>query len=141
MGRRLASGLGSREVSEASLKRARELGAELATHCNGAYMDTNGVAMIAAALDAWAKEKLAAWMIEHSFATGHGDTFEDLLKELSWQVAEARQKDIQIVHGYISMLQAGHIKEGLREATPEEIEFGTALLEAVAADIKALEKR
>jgi len=34
------------------------------------------------------REQLARWMIEHSFATGHGDTFEDLLKELSWQVEE-----------------------------------------------------
>ena len=32
------------------------------------------------------RERLAAWMIEHSFATGHGDTFEDLLGELSAQV-------------------------------------------------------
>ena len=28
------------------------------------------------------KERLAQWMIAHSFATGHGDTFEDLLLEL-----------------------------------------------------------
>lgn len=35
-------------------------------------------------------ERLAAWMIEHSFSTGHGDTFEDLLKELDWQVKELR---------------------------------------------------
>ena len=25
-------------------------------------------------------------MLAHSFATGHGDTLDDLLKELSWQV-------------------------------------------------------
>jgi hypothetical protein len=37
-----------------------------------------------------AREKLAQWMIEHSFATGHGDTFEELLKELSWQIQELR---------------------------------------------------
>ena len=36
------------------------------------------------------REQLAQWMIAHSFATGHGDTFADLLKELSWQVAELR---------------------------------------------------
>jgi uncharacterized protein YcaQ len=38
------------------------------------------------------REKLAQWMVEHRFATGHGDTFEDLLKELSWQVGEIRAK-------------------------------------------------
>lgn len=37
-----------------------------------------------------ARERLAAWMMEHSFSTGHGDTFEDLLKELDWQVKELR---------------------------------------------------
>lgn len=34
------------------------------------------------------REKLAAWMIRHSFSTGHGDTIEDLLGELSWQVLD-----------------------------------------------------
>jgi hypothetical protein len=38
------------------------------------------------------REKLAAWMIENSFATGHGDTMDDLLKELEWQVQELRHK-------------------------------------------------
>jgi len=32
--------------------------------------------------------KLAQWMLEHSYATGHGDTMEDLLKELEWQIKE-----------------------------------------------------
>ena len=36
------------------------------------------------------REALAAWMIEHSYATGHGDTFENMLKELVGQ-AEARR--------------------------------------------------
>ena len=39
------------------------------------------------------REQLAQWMIAHSFATGHGDTFADLLKELEWQVAELRAVD------------------------------------------------
>jgi hypothetical protein len=34
------------------------------------------------------RQKVAAWMIERSYATGHGDTTEDLLKELEWQIAE-----------------------------------------------------
>jgi hypothetical protein len=36
--------------------------------------------------------KLARWMIDNSFATGHGDTFDDLLKELTRQIKELRQK-------------------------------------------------
>ncbi len=42
------------------------------------------VALVAAA----EREKVAAWMIERSYATGHGDTTEDLLKELDWQIDE-----------------------------------------------------
>lgn len=38
------------------------------------------------------KEKLAYWMIDNGFATGHGDTMDDLLKELAWQVQELRDK-------------------------------------------------
>jgi hypothetical protein len=33
-------------------------------------------------------EALAAWMIANSYATGHGDTVEDLLRELDWQHAK-----------------------------------------------------
>ena len=34
------------------------------------------------------RNKLAAWMIERGYATGHGDTIKDLLKELEWQIEE-----------------------------------------------------
>src|SRR5208337_3346727 len=43
-----------------------------------------------AAAEARGREKLAQWMMQHSFATGHGDTLADLLKELDWQVAALR---------------------------------------------------
>lgn len=32
------------------------------------------------------REKVAAWMIQRGYATGHGDTTEDLLKELDWRI-------------------------------------------------------
>jgi hypothetical protein len=35
------------------------------------------------------RNKLAAWMIAQGYATGHGDTIEQLLDELRWQVREA----------------------------------------------------
>ena len=38
------------------------------------------------------REKVAAWMRARSYATGHGDTTEDLLKELEWQVAERERE-------------------------------------------------
>ena len=34
------------------------------------------------------REKVAAWMMERSYATGHGDSTEGLLQELDWQIAE-----------------------------------------------------
>jgi 5,10-methylenetetrahydrofolate reductase len=37
------------------------------------------------------REKVAQWMISHGYATGHGDTTEELLKELEWQIAERTQ--------------------------------------------------
>lgn len=38
------------------------------------------------------REKVAAWMLQRGYATGHGDTVEDLLKELEWQVVERERQ-------------------------------------------------
>ena len=38
------------------------------------------------------REKIAKWMIDRSYATGHGDTIEDLLKELEWQIRESERE-------------------------------------------------
>ena len=40
------------------------------------------------------KEILAHWMMRHDFATGHGDTIEDLLEELKWQIAERCERAV-----------------------------------------------
>lgn len=37
-------------------------------------------------------ETVAKWMIDRSYATGHGDTIEDLLKELEWQIRESERE-------------------------------------------------
>lgn len=34
------------------------------------------------------REKVAAWMIDGGYATGHGDTVEDLLREMEWHCKE-----------------------------------------------------
>ena len=47
----------------------------------------------AALIAAAEREKLAAWMIQRGFATGHGDTIKDLLKELEWQIAEREREE------------------------------------------------
>lgn len=38
-------------------------------------------------------EKVALWMIEHGYATGHGDTVEDMLGELESQAKERGAKE------------------------------------------------
>ena len=34
------------------------------------------------------REKVAKWMMDNYYATGNGDTIEDLLAELQWQIRE-----------------------------------------------------
>ena len=46
------------------------------------------VERFAALVAAAEREKLAAWMMRQGYATGHGDSTEDLLKELEWQIEE-----------------------------------------------------
>jgi hypothetical protein len=40
------------------------------------------------------REKVAQWMISHGFATGHGETIEELLRELAWQICEWKQVEL-----------------------------------------------
>ena len=53
---------------------------------------TDAFERFAALVAAAERNKLAAWMIERGYATGHGDTVEDLLKELEWQIAERERE-------------------------------------------------
>ena len=48
--------------------------------------DNGSLRRFAALVAAAERNKLAQWMIQRSYATGHGDTMEDLLKELEGQV-------------------------------------------------------
>ena len=43
----------------------------------------------AALVTAAERNKLADWMIERGYATGHGDSTAGLLKELEWQIEES----------------------------------------------------
>ena len=40
-------------------------------------------------------ERAASWMMDRGYATGHGDTIEDLLGELEWQAWERGQRGLQ----------------------------------------------
>jgi hypothetical protein len=52
----------------------------------------DGFANFAALVAAAERNKLAQWMVSLGYATGHGDTIEDLLEELEWQVTESWSK-------------------------------------------------
>ena len=71
------------------IRMARECG-----HWSGQTVEMNDVGLerFAALVAAAEREKVAAWMIQRSYATGHGDTTEDLLKELEWQVMESERE-------------------------------------------------
>jgi len=72
------------------IRMARETG--LLTEYNYREIINFG-SMVAAAERKDEREKVAQWMIQRSYATGHGDTTEDLLAELEWQVREAELKE------------------------------------------------
>ena len=45
----------------------------------------------AALVAAAEREKVAAWMMGRGYATGHGDSTQDLLQELDWQISEKQE--------------------------------------------------
>ena len=72
---------------EAVIRMAREAGLPY-IYQTGEVANLRLVERFAALVADAKREKLAAWMIERGYATGHGDTVEDLLKELEWQIEE-----------------------------------------------------
>ena len=70
---------------EAVIRMAREAGLAYGSD----EKPLNSVTRFAALVAAAEREKLAAWMMRQGYATGHGDTTEDLLKELEWQIEES----------------------------------------------------
>jgi O-methyltransferase involved in polyketide biosynthesis len=56
----------------------------------------------AALIAAEEREKLARWMIRRGYATGHGDSTEDLLQELDWQVQESVAR---VDYGHFTLTQ------------------------------------
>ena len=71
-------------TKEDIIRMAREAGLAYGTDEKPLGSATRFAALVAAA----EREKLAAWMIQRGYATGHGDTIKNLLKELEWQIDE-----------------------------------------------------
>jgi hypothetical protein len=61
-------------------------------HADVAEIKAKRYEYFAALVAAAERNKLAAWMIQRGYATGHGDTIKDLLKELEWQIAERERE-------------------------------------------------
>lgn len=41
------------------------------------------------------RNKIATWAMEKGYATGHGDTVEQMLEELEWQIRERGERNGQ----------------------------------------------
>jgi hypothetical protein len=65
--------------------------------CGGTEWCWHGVGeplqRFAALVAAAEREKVARWQVGSGYATGHGDTIEDLLVELEWQVRESEREE------------------------------------------------
>ena len=70
------------------IRMAREAGFDPHDMSDDFTCNLEDIEHFAALVAATERNKLAAWMIKHGYATGHGDTIEDLLKELEWQIEE-----------------------------------------------------
>ena len=58
------------------------------------YMGANleSFERFAALVAAAERERVAHWMMGRGYATGHGDTIEELLQELDWQIREQERE-------------------------------------------------
>ena len=66
------------------IRMAREAGLAYGSDDKPLGSVTRFAALVAAA----EREKVVQWMTRQGYATGHGDSTEDLLKELEWQIEE-----------------------------------------------------
>ena len=59
------------------------------------------------------REKVARWMMGRGYATGHGDSIEDLLKELEWQKQEPVAR---VCYGQFTLTQTdvGIVEKGMQ---------------------------
>ncbi len=61
------------------------------------------------------RNKVAQWMMAQGYATGHGDTTEDLLKELEWQVRESeREACAKVFEGKVGQADLRDIATAIR---------------------------
>jgi hypothetical protein len=78
---------------EEIIRMAREAGFKVDwQHADVAEIKAKRYEYFAELVTAAEREKVAAWMMARGYATGHGDTIEDLLQELDWQIREQERE-------------------------------------------------
>jgi hypothetical protein len=78
---------------EEIIRMAREAGFKVDwQHADVAEIKAKRYEYFAELVAAREREKVAAWMMRQGYATGHGDTVEDLLQELDWQIREQERE-------------------------------------------------
>ena len=77
-------------------------------------VDGTQLERFAALVAAAEREKVAQWMLDHSYATGHGDTTEDLLKELDWQIRESEREACARIAWNYEPDESGPIETAIR---------------------------
>lgn len=78
--------------------------------------DQQELERFAALVAAAERNKLAGWMMAKGYSTGHGDTVEDLLNELEWQVIDLAQR------GFCASLRQIHDSYALASRPPRKRE-------------------
>ena len=74
---------------EEIIRMAREAGFKVDwQHADVAEIKAKRYEYFAALVADAERNKVAQWMMNQGYATGHGETVEDLLKELRWQIQE-----------------------------------------------------
>jgi SOS response regulatory protein OraA/RecX len=78
---------------EEIIRMAREAGFKVDwQHADVAEIKAKRYEYFAELVAAAEREKVAAWMMARGYATGHGNTIEELLQELDWQVREQERE-------------------------------------------------
>jgi cell division protein ZapA (FtsZ GTPase activity inhibitor) len=99
-------------LPRAVVEQVREALKEL-DYASEPYVNEIARTTLAALVATTEKQKVVEYMNSRAFATGHGDTIEDLLKEMEWQVAErereacAKIADSQINNTAILLVNPG----------------------------------
>ena len=60
------------------------------------------------------REKVARWQIGSGYTTGHGDTIEDLLVELEWQVRESEREACAELAAWILKMPENDVSHAIR---------------------------